>query len=200
MPNLARRCLATQSRKIVMEESLKDLWAASYDGWINVPGADGVVYSRPLRDETNSPSLQYPASVLSSRLFAVGAWNPMGQLVTDEENDAAHDKIKATVRSIELPEGCWYRHSFGFSINWREPGYVFASPPEQADATRKIVLDLATQFKQGAIYEYEPITDKPHALLRKTVHCLMSSTVDADVIVIRSDQPCMANSVPFGLD
>ncbi len=31
-----------------MEERLKELWAASYDGWIDVPGDEGVLYSRPL--------------------------------------------------------------------------------------------------------------------------------------------------------
>ncbi|KAF0696785.1 Aste57867_12447 [Aphanomyces stellatus] len=183
-----------------MEASLKDLWATSYDGWINPPGFKGVIYSRPLlMDEPLENKLTYPESILSSHLFAFGAWNPMGQLVTQEENNAAHEKLKASMKTAAFPEGCWVRPSFGFSVDWREPGFLIACPPQHATATREAVLRMASDFMQGAIYEYEPTPGNPSTLVRKTVHCLMSSTVDADVIVVRSDRPSFANAEPFGM-
>ncbi|KAF0715235.1 hypothetical protein AaE_011370 [Aphanomyces astaci] len=197
---LHRLCSLSTTRK--MEETLKDLWAASYDGWINVPGVDGVLYSRPLlegesQDADRHPA--YPPSVLHSHLFAFGAWNPMGELCSREHNNAAHDKLKARMKSVVFPDTCWVRHSFGFSKEWREPGFVVACPPQEAHNTRQTVLDLASEFKQGAIYEYEPRTDNPSVLLRKTAHCLMTSTVDADVLVVRSDRPPIGNAEPFGM-
>ncbi|OQR83893.1 hypothetical protein ACHHYP_14137 [Achlya hypogyna] len=173
-----------------MESSLHDAWAASYDAWVDVPGQSGVIYNRPGALEEGSEP--YPASVLASHLFAVMAWNPMGLLASAEENDRAHEKLTAAVNAWVPPPGGWVAPFFGFSVEWREPGFVLACPRDDAAgvaATRAFVHAQATAFSQGAIYEYTPIDGSNCALLRKTTHVLMSADVDATVFLVQTPRP-----------
>ena len=67
------------------EKALQDLWASAYDCWIDVPGADEVIYTRPAGGKSSSSSSvatatdapptppAFPSIVTSSRLFALTA-------------------------------------------------------------------------------------------------------------------------------
>ncbi|EQC35863.1 hypothetical protein SDRG_06613 [Saprolegnia diclina VS20] len=173
-----------------MESALHAAWAASYDAWMGVPGHAGVIYNRP--GAPSEGAMEYPDSVLASHLFAIMAWNPMGLRASDDDNDRTHKALITDIRSLPLAPGFWVAPFFGFSENWREPGFVVACPVEDTGAvasTREAVLALAAKYQQGAIYEYTPVPQQRHVLLRKTVHCLSSPDVDADVFLVQTSRP-----------
>ncbi|OQR81485.1 hypothetical protein THRCLA_23361 [Thraustotheca clavata] len=180
-----------------MEDSLRGAWAASYDAWIDVPGCSGVIYNRP--GNVSQGILEYPTSVLTSCMFAVMAHNPMGVRASDDDNDRAHAQLTARIDALTLPQGGWIAPFFGFSDDWREPGFVLACPSFDANAiaqTREYAVELAKEFVQGAIYEYHPIEGQRCALLRKTVHVVMSSGVNSEVILVQTPRPATPYSNP----
>ena len=80
---------------------LQQLWANAYDGWSNVPGANApAVYLCPSGDTAvASVSEPFPEAVLQSRVFALTAWNPMGEDAEPDANRRANLSLEAEVRT-----------------------------------------------------------------------------------------------------
>eukprot|EP00240_Pyramimonas_obovata_P003919 CAMPEP_0118938888 /NCGR_PEP_ID=MMETSP1169-20130426/27339_1 /TAXON_ID=36882 /ORGANISM="Pyramimonas obovata, Strain CCMP722" /LENGTH=360 /DNA_ID=CAMNT_0006882989 /DNA_START=589 /DNA_END=1667 /DNA_ORIENTATION=- len=177
---------------------LKTLWADSFDGWVGVPEADcEVMYMRPggCKEPSNAAgnsSFSFPPIVYTCRIFAITAWNPMGKDHQLSFNTSANSALEADLTSLPnpVPRALW--RGFGFSSDWREDGFVIAFEEEDADAGRDAMKQLATKYRQGAIYEYSPGED-PAVLLRKTVGVLMQD-VEADVWITRCTKPPIENA------
>eukprot|EP00241_Pyramimonas_parkeae_P011929 CAMPEP_0114260902 /NCGR_PEP_ID=MMETSP0058-20121206/20779_1 /TAXON_ID=36894 /ORGANISM="Pyramimonas parkeae, CCMP726" /LENGTH=192 /DNA_ID=CAMNT_0001376257 /DNA_START=134 /DNA_END=712 /DNA_ORIENTATION=- len=180
---------------------LQNVWANAFDGWYRLPDADvDVVFLCPKvqKEQGLEPggSLELPATVLASRVFAVTAWNPLGDACTREINVAANKELLQEIERLSNTNNtprvkCWWE-SFGFSSEWREDGFSIAFGEEEADSGRDAVVELAQKFKQGAIYEYIP-TSSPFELLRKTVPVLIPG-VEADQIMVRCAKPATPNA------
>lgn len=60
---------------------------------------------------------------------------------------------------------------------------------EDGEEGRETMVAIAKKYAQGAIYAYEAHDEFPWALRRRTVSAAMSDAVDADVIVVRCEEP-----------
>lgn len=197
------------------ETSLKTLWASSYEVWKDV----GPVQQQPqkqnnkkddnhqylyLRPCTNSRSninecmdssgtiMDFPSKVLSSSgIISIGAWNPLGEISSKEENDRSHRQLERRIHAIDWPKSCWVRQSFAFSLDWFEPGFIVGCEDrdDYNDKVRSQVLQLAKDFRQGAVYEYFPSLPSSSVLVRKTVPVLSSGTVEADTYITPCSRP-----------
>ena len=114
-------------------------------------------------------------------LYALTGTNPMGIDTSDENNKAANEILERRIREIEakINQECnenshpsfsgdrklfnpslgfeWW-HGFGFNEKWKEHGFILmfdlSYPYNQNNDPFHLVHKLATEFKQGAIYEY----------------------------------------------
>ena len=191
----ARRVIASASSSMSSpnddkESELRQLWATSYDGWINAPGSrESTIYLRPARDDADVRSARtagdVPPIARTHYLFAVTAHNPMGVETLAERNRRANAALLEDLKRIPNATATW--ESFGFSAEWREDGYVCAF--EDGEVGRETMVAIAKKYAQGAIYAYEAHDEFPWALRRRTVSAAMSDAVDADVIVVRCEEP-----------
>ncbi len=193
------------------ETSLKNLWASSYEVWKNVDELQKTnknnqeahfLYLRPCTnsrsninecmDSSTSGIMEFPGKVLSARgIISIGAWNPLGEISSKEENDKAHEQLEWKIQSMEWPKSCWVRQSFAFSTDWFEPGFIVGceNKEEYYEIVRGQVLDLAKHFRQGAVYEYFPSTTSASVIVRKTVPVLSSGIVEADTFITPCPRP-----------
>lgn len=197
------------------EKELQELWSTSFDAWIDVPRhPPGVVYFRPSANEIeqmNTPPVDMPSIVRECHggIFALTAYNPLGQDAPTSENLAANALLAADLAQLQQKFAStsdkddaptvhvW--NSFGFAPDWRENGFVvaFEAALTAKDAERAVV-DLARTYRQGAIYKYVPITSNGEdrsvvGLRRKTIPVAMQN-VEADVIVVPCEKPDLANA------
>ena len=178
------------------EAGLQSLWADAFDAWVDVPGdADDVIFASPVDPSAlathSTPSAPFPPIVTDSRLFALTAFNPMGEDRPIAENRAANERLARDIRALDAsptPPAAWWR-AYGFAENWREDGFVVAYAPSDAATGEKTILDLAAKYEQGAIYAYEPSSETPGAARRRTVSAAMSAAVEADVVLARRRKP-----------
>ena len=115
-------------------------------------------------------------------LYALTGTNPMGIDTSDENNKAANEILELRIAEIKakINQNCrrnsdlslfsvdqktsnpslgfeWW-HGFGFNEKWKEHGFILmfdlSYPYNQINDPFNLVHKLATEFKQGAIYEY----------------------------------------------
>lgn len=192
------------------ETSLKNLWASSYEVWKNIGEQQNMehkenshfLYLRPCTNSRNNINecmegstkgiMKFPSKVLSSRgIISIGAWNPLGEISSKEENNRAHEQLEREIQSIEWPKSCWVRQSFAFSTDWFEPGFIVGcdDKDEYYGLVRVQVLELAKHFRQGAVYEYFPSSTSASVIVRKTVPVLSSGIVEADTFITPCPRP-----------
>jgi hypothetical protein len=187
------------------EDELRDLWASSYDGWVNVPRLDEeeedalicvdaddaapTTYFEPLAldvdDECLARRPRAPAIARRATTFAVTGHNPMGERASAEANAAANVALERDIRALDGVRAYW--RSFGFSKEWREDGFVCAF--EDGVDGRATMVALAVKYAQGAIYAYEKCDRSERALRRRTIPAAMSDAVDADVLIAVCEKP-----------
>lgn len=184
------------------EQALQTLWSTSFDGWINVPHhPPGVVYLRPAPKDVSSAvlssSVKLPSVVKECQggIYALTAFNPLGQTVPMATNVAANERLWRELQELEGLTYVW--KSFGFAKDWREDGFVVAfdeiTTPQDS---KSLVHDMALKYQQGAIYEFVPITTEDDVVAgfrRKTIPVAMEN-VEADVIVVPCSKPDIANA------
>ena len=150
-------------------EDLRELWADAYDGWIGVPGSapGSVVYLCPEEtaagDENDAaapPHAPLPRVAQHSAMFALTGHNPMGETADAGANALANEELEEDLRALtagrsylgaHAPAPSFWWHSFGFSPQWREDGFVLCFAPAEADAARAAVLRLARKYRQGVL-------------------------------------------------
>jgi len=176
------------------EGELRELWAQSYDGWVDVPAGDvrtSVVYLKPTTASLNEISRTceaLPSIVNDMYLFAVTGHNPLGVEVDAATNAAANAKLLVDLRALRDARAMW--PSFGFSADWREDGYVCAF--DDRERGLEVMVQVAIKYAQGAIYAYEPVRDgsaRARALIRRTVPAAMGDVVADEVIMVMCDEP-----------
>ena len=185
----ARMCASTARD----EGELRELWAQSYDGWVDVPGdvRTSVVYLKPTTASLNEISRTceaLPSIVNDMYLFAVTGHNPLGVEVDAATNAAAKTKLLVDLRALRDARAMW--PSFGFSADWREDGYVCAF--DDRERGLEVMVQVAIKYAQGAIYAYEPVRDgsaRARALIRRTVPAAMGDVVADEVIMVMCDEP-----------
>ena len=106
-------------------------------------------------------------------MYALTGTNPMGIETSDEKNKAANKILESRLGEIEVKinhtskqnsdssvfsRGFEWWHGFGFTERWKEHGFILMFdliyPYNQNNDPFNLVHKLATEFKQGAIYEY----------------------------------------------
>mmetsp|Transcript_66040 Transcript_66040/g.123174 ORF Transcript_66040/g.123174 Transcript_66040/m.123174 type:complete len:291 (+) Transcript_66040:49-921(+) len=188
-------------------ERLGTLWAEAYEGWVSPPGssADGssaTVYLAPLEGASTgdsdgqcaanwAPWVEAALDIADSQggLFALTAFNPMGQEKPHDENIAKNAELEADIKALcaEHPGSVWWR-SFGFCEDWHEKGFTIAAPEAK-------VVALAKKYNQGAVYKFSRNSDTSACaapIMRATVPALLADT-EADV-------PLVPVSKPVGLE
>ena len=192
---LVRRALGRERGARMRDEGeLRELWAQSYDGWVDVPAGDvttSVVYLQPTTASLNEISRTceaLPSIVNDMYLFAVTGHNPLGVEVDAATNAAANAKLLVDLRALRDARAMW--PSFGFSADWREDGYVCAF--DDRERGLEVMVQVAIKYAQGAIYAYEPVRDgsaRARALIRRTVPAAMGDVVADEVIMVMCDEP-----------
>ena len=173
--------------KIVSEHEqgqLAKLWSSASECFIGIPGSenDSQIFIAPVGlnasklAETASQCLDLPQVLKDVVVFALTAFNPLGQNRQYHLNLQAHKILAERLKTLDpAPHAQW--RSFGFSLteNWREDGFCIAYSAHDLSniaLAQKAVLTLAVEFEQGAIFEYHYHADKaPNLLFRSTVPC-----------------------------
>jgi hypothetical protein len=179
----------TQMNAVEEETSLKNLWASSYEAWKDVDAEHSIIYLCPLVHHIAETKMCFSKKILSSNIISIGAWNPLGKICDHKENEKAHEELEYKLNGFEWPNSVWRSKSYGFSIDWFEPGFIIGCHDKKDYIEVKThVVELAKHFKQGAVYEYFP-TNSDSVLLRKTVAILSSSIVEADSLITICERP-----------
>ena len=182
------------------EQELQTLWSTSFDGWVDVPRhPPGVVYLRPAKEDeaslaSSNESIPSVVRDCTGGIFALTAFNPMGQDTPLAENRAANQRLAEELQARMQPPPLHIWQAFGFAQDWREDGFVVAFGGTERTG-EQAVRDLADKYRQGAIYEFVPILngDSIVGLRRKTIPVEMEH-VEADVIVVPCKKPDVANA------
>jgi Protein of unknown function (DUF3293) len=131
-------------------------------------------------------------------LYGLTAYNPMGQLETDEYNRKHYDLLRNEI--IQLTDTnkngivFWEAASI-FPDGGFEPGFIVAfsktvvNDEKWLEEGKQTIIDLAAKYRQAAIYSFEYNPDSKQ-LVRSTVPILVPET-DASVVVVMDD------SLPF---
>jgi len=98
--------------------------------------------------QTCAPLAALIAQHRSPSAFCITAWNPLGQEVSREQNDAAQDILLATLHN-EAPT---FLPASGYDPNgtWAEPGFLVFG------LTRAQAVALGRRFRQNALVWSEP--------------------------------------------
>jgi len=178
-------------------QELQSQWAGGIDVWSAVPLANGetlAIQNRVKRtSDGNDASEQdaWPDIVCDSILYGFGAYNPRGQVISDEMNEQQRALLRADVqRGLLTDAGAtfWEAASLWEDGSY-EKGFIVAIPSASSNSTlhqaQSWVVDLATKYNQGAIYKFH---FEEGRLMRETVPVLDPGT-DAMVQVVRDDIP-----------
>jgi hypothetical protein len=87
------------------------------------------------------------------------------------------------------PMSLW--HSFGFSSEWREDGFVCAFERGDSIQAEAAIVAIEKCFNQGAIYRVDALKETAGALRRQTIRASMTEQVEADVVVVQCEKPNM---------
>mmetsp|Transcript_10154 Transcript_10154/g.11622 ORF Transcript_10154/g.11622 Transcript_10154/m.11622 type:complete len:285 (+) Transcript_10154:61-915(+) len=150
--------------------ALNDLWSSSIEG-MYIPYHDGILYMAPVqagRTDIKTSSSVWPKPFQNGRsVFSLTGHNPMGKdqskALNNDANNKLHNRIQTHLfrdkevdggEDIIKPNSFW--RSFGFNVKerWREDGFTVSYDSQYADEGRELILQLAREFQQAAIYEY----------------------------------------------
>ena len=171
-------------------------------------GAVTPVFLAPLGAASGADPLAFPA-LFSSRLriFALTAFDPPGEARLLEDNTRENNKLAEAILSMDpQPARVWPSFGFHLTEGWREDGFciVFERRSEgdagswsagtKASQTAAVVA-LASRFRQGAIFCYEPSVDATghDVLVRTTIPCIFQDVEpEAATVVQRVPRPGQA--------
>jgi len=182
-------------------QELQSQWAGGIDVWSAVPLANGetlAIQNRVKRTSDGNDDSEedaWPEIVYNSILYGFGAYNPRGQVVSDEMNEQQHALLREDVQGGLLTDAgatFWEAASLWEDGSY-EKGFIVAIPSTSSNSTlhqaQSWVVDLATKYNQGAIYKFH---FEEGRLMRETVPVLDPGT-DAMVQVVRDDIPIPAS-------
>ena len=150
----------------------------------------------PGKLEDHLESEPFPKPLTGGPHFALTSFDPPGVERSLEENTAMNNKMAIRLSSLKNPKPIHIYPSFGYSITekWREDGFVVAFLPEDVDAARMAIVDIAKEFDQGAIFEYAASEDDDRFLRRTTVPAL-SKEEPEEVLMVRIAAPEPGNEM-----
>jgi len=106
-----------------------------------------------------------PSSLATGVTFALTAFDPPGVSRSREENRKENDELWKVLKDL-APPAVWPGFGVDVDERWREDGFILWWPDDERDDARDRVLAVASDFQQGAIYEYYA---RDGALRRRTV-------------------------------
>ena len=147
---LLRRQLSTEARRLAA------LWVGAVETMLDVPKAGTIVLQPAASDEESRESFLpegIPEALRTGRAFALTAFDPPGVSRSRDDNAKANDDLWQVLRSLE-PAMVWPGFGVDVDERWREDGFILQWPAINADDARNRILAVASDFQQGAIYEY----------------------------------------------
>lgn len=159
-----------------MQHPLGELWNASAD--FVFTNSQGKVVFVP-KDDYDSfqdgHEVALPREYEGKAVFALTAFDPPGEIMSRAQNRANNDAMGACLIELSEPTPNALLASFGvdFISGWREDGFVVSFAEEDRLHARVAIVDIARNFRQGAIFEYNTCS-KTNRLHRRTVPVCMS--------------------------
>lgn len=178
-----RRLIASAAAS---EVRLGKVWASVVEVMLCGHVASRNVHLTPSKPDASAGSL--PRLFGTHTIFALTAFDPPNEERTLKANTAANAELwKAINRMAPKPAHVWPTWGYNLDEGWREDGFALAYPRAAGggsggDAPRAAVVELASTFKQGAIFEFSPGPSED-SLVRTTVPALSSSVVKEVVTV-----------------
>ena len=197
--------MAAQPESNIDNEALNNMWSEAIEGMIGVPGySKKVLYLAPKKRDTSTDGSEsrnftkWPEPFLNGRrVFCLTGHNPMGQTLPKEQNKIANlaleQSLDEAIKSSGVtPFAQW--NSFGFHVTegWREDGFALSFDAINADDGRRIVLKLANDYQQAAIYEFQ--LNKEEDLQRTVVWCNPLVKEEGEIISMKILQD---NEIPI---
>ena len=163
-------------------ERLWALWGGAAEVVLNVDGQD--VWMQPRTG--GGESLPFPGVLREHSAFALTAFDPPGAERSLAENTEMNGKLFKTLQQVN-PQPLRIFRSFGFDISssWREDGFVVVFDASARDAARSRIVDIATRFDQGAIFEYSESEEGAQYLVRTTVPATSQENAAEQVTMVR---------------
>jgi hypothetical protein len=180
------------SRDIKTAQELKIQWAGGRDVWPKVPVDEGFMsIQTKVRDPTLNASAadrgrDWPTIVKESTMYGFGAYNPRGQVLSNDVNVEQHNLLQNDIEySMANYPGSVAQYWEAASI-WEdgssEKGFILAFR-EKKDEGLALSIDLARRYNQGAIYRFKMEDDR---LMRDTIAVLDDGT-EARVEVVMDE-------------
>jgi len=184
-------------------ERLAKIWNGVTEFMLEVPEVEdgGKVVLVP-EIETSS-ALEHDAMPQALRdhvVFALTAFDPPGVSRTlkenTEENKRLWDDLRNNARVSGYLANAW--KAFGVHVQeaWREDGFclaVRADNEASVNEVRSAIIELARQYKQGAIFEYRPA--KERYIVRLTVPVMSDATGEEKLVRARGTGPPLVGSL-----
>eukprot|EP00631_Chrysoreinhardia_giraudii_P007543 CAMPEP_0197426132 /NCGR_PEP_ID=MMETSP1170-20131217/33806_1 /TAXON_ID=54406 /ORGANISM="Sarcinochrysis sp, Strain CCMP770" /LENGTH=214 /DNA_ID=CAMNT_0042953753 /DNA_START=70 /DNA_END=714 /DNA_ORIENTATION=+ len=145
---------------------LAELWKGGIETMLSVPPAMTDLVLKPCGTDAESRGSFGAAGPPFALAFALTAFDPPGVARSREANADENGKLWRDIVDDARPERAWRGFGCDFQENWREDGFILQFDPKHRDRARRVVLDLAKKYHQGAIYEYLAVDG---ALHRRTV-------------------------------
>jgi Protein of unknown function (DUF3293). len=175
-------------------QELKIQWAGGRDVWPKVPVDEGFMSIQtkvkdPKSLEVSQAHLgkDWPAIVKESTMYGFGAYNPRGQVLSNDVNEKQHKLLQIDIEhSMAKYPGSMAQYWEAASI-WEdgssEKGFILAFR-ERKDEGLELSIELARRYDQGAIYQFAMEDGR---LMRDTIAVLDDGT-EARVEVVMDDQ------------
>ena len=156
--NVLRRAAASEAQRLTA------LWVGAIETMLM---KERLVLQPAATDEESRLSFVggLPSELATGRSFALTAFDPPGVTRSREDNAEANAELWKALKDLKPPD-VWPAFGVDVDEGWREDGFVLRWPDSQADAARDRVLAIASDFDQGAIYEYYAVDG---ALRRRTL-------------------------------
>jgi len=173
------------------EARLGSIWSGAVEVML-CPGGD--VYLVPSTSCPSPSGGALPPLLREHVVFALTAFDPPGESLTLPENAAANGRLWKRILALHpAPSAVWPAWGYNLAEGWREDGFCLAYPIEEVARTpslREAVVNLAKEFRQGAIFQYYPDAGEGEgsiasSMSRTTVPALSSDAVHETVRVWR---------------
>eukprot|EP00557_Chaetoceros_sp_GSL56_P001431 CAMPEP_0176498224 /NCGR_PEP_ID=MMETSP0200_2-20121128/12195_1 /TAXON_ID=947934 /ORGANISM="Chaetoceros sp., Strain GSL56" /LENGTH=193 /DNA_ID=CAMNT_0017896393 /DNA_START=139 /DNA_END=717 /DNA_ORIENTATION=+ len=176
-------------------QELKIQWAGGRDVWPKVPVDDGFISIQtkvrdPISDDGVSAAhgvRDWPMIVKESTMYGFGAYNPRGQVLSNDINEKQHKLLQKDIEDSLAKYSVSVAQYWEAASIWEdgssEKGFILAFR-EKKDEGLALSIDLARRYDQGAIYQF---TMEDGHLMRDTIAVLDDGT-EAKVEVVMDEQ------------
>jgi len=178
---------------------LGGLWNGVTEFMLDVPILDGagaateslVVLVPSSEAPPSMGRAAMPAALCQHTVFALTAFDPPGVSRTLSENTEANGLLWQRLAGVSpRPQFVWRAFGVHVAEGWREDGFCVAydavsdGAVQRVAAAREVIVGIARQFGQGAIFEYEPSCG--NEIIRLTVPAAGGDVVKGREVLVRT--------------